>query len=210
MSKSKTSQLPVRMVTPKFRVSFPHLFKVRPTKDGKDGKFEITMLFPKNQKIIGTTHPDKDGNTEEISLAKLLKNAKILKYGEDESKWPKNLKTCVQDGNDEDNIDKEGFKDHWVIKATSHADAKPSLVDKHGKAIVVSGDFYPGCFARASVYAKVWEHETGGEGVRLVLDHVQKLEDGKPFGGRRSSEQVFGPVNAGADDADEVDDEAFA
>jgi hypothetical protein len=212
---TKKGSLPVRMVTPEGRVAFPHVFKTRQARDGKEGKFELTLLFPKEidgkkNPMRGDTLRDKDGNSEPITLARLLKNAKINEWGEDESKWPKNLQTPVQDGDDEDFADKEGFKGHWAMKATAHADSRPSVVGKDGKAITVSGDFYPGCYARAAVYARIWKHETGGVGVRLVLDHVQKTKDGKTFGGKRPVEQVFDPINDGGDDAEEDNDEAFA
>ena len=51
-------------------------------------------------------------------------------------------------------------------------------------------EFYPGCYARASVFANVWEY-MGKNGVSLILDHVQKLADGKPFSSKKSAEQAF-------------------
>jgi hypothetical protein len=74
--------------------------------------------------------------------------------------------------------------------------SKPGVYSKErdddGRWVVIEDaqEFYPGCYARASVFANVWEY-MGKRGVSLILDHVQKLGDGKPFSSKKSAEQAF-------------------
>lgn len=191
-----------RMITPEFRVSYPHMFKPQ-APEGSKPKYSVTMLFPKDAKIAGTT---VDG--EATTLNKIISNAKTMEFGAKEN-WPDDLKSCVIDGDLPKYQKNEGYAGHWVVKATSNEDAKPGLVDEEMTPITNPADFYPGCYARAYVYARVWEHTTGGSGVQLILDHVQKLRDGKNFGGKAPVDQVFksvGKKSRHTEDEDESDE----
>jgi hypothetical protein len=184
-----------RLLTPEFRVSYPHVFKANAFKGGKP-KFSVTMLFPKNSDLS----PIKNA----------IKEAKIAKFGADKDSWPDDLESPVVDGDSPKHADKDGYKGCWAIKASTNEDQRPGVVDENVQPILEPSDFYPGCYARAYVYAYVWEF-AGKRGVGFILDHVQKLRDGKSFGGKKSADQVFSPVNAGAmssdDNADDVDED---
>lgn len=181
-----------RIVTPEFRVSYPHLDKPHAIKKTDTPKFSITMLYKK---------------THDLSKLKLaIKHAKIDEFGPDKSDWPEELESPVQDGDSSKFADKEGYKGHWVIKATSNEDNKPGLVDEDGQPILEKSEFpYAGCFARAQVFARVWEYG-GKQGVHFILDHVQKLRDGKKLTSKKSAEEVFGAVAGAKRDEDDEDD----
>jgi len=195
-----------RMVTPMFRVSYPHLFKAQSPKEGDKKKFSVTMLFPKDSDLKGTA---PDGTPR--SLKEAIKNAKIAEFGSDKANWPDDLESPVTDGDDPKHKDKEGYKGHWVIKAASGEDQRPSVVDKDMVAIDSPNDLYPGCYARAYVYAYVWFYPNRQKplkkGVGFILDHVQKMKDGKPFGSKKSVDQVFAPVEDLETDVDAGDDD---
>lgn len=185
--KAKADKDKMRFITPVFRVSYPHLFKPQGDDEGKK-KYSITMLFPKD--------------TDLTDIKRAMKNAKIAEFGPDKDEWPDKLRSPVTDGDDESNDEREGYKGHWVIKATSVEQSKPGLVDKDGEPILNASDFYPGCYARAYIFARVWTY-MGKQGVQFILDHVQKVKDGKSFGGKKPIDQVFGPMDEeGDDDAD--------
>lgn len=181
-----------RILTPEFRVSFPHLFKPSGMKGTSPDshKYSVTMLF------------EKDSDLSIIKGA--IKQAKINYFGPNKSEWPDDILSPVGDGDSPKNADKEGYKNHWVIKASSNQDQKPGVVDEHVKEILDQAKLYPGCYARAYVYAYVWEFPKGSKryGIGFILDHVQKLRDGKSFAGKKPADQVFSPV-AGADDGGE-------
>ena len=188
-----------RMITPVFRLSYPHLFKAQAPKPTDKPKFSITMLFPKGTDLMGQTLATEQEPSRPISLKDVIRNAKLQEFGAQEN-WPKNLLSPVTDGDEK--AENEGYKGHWVIKATSNEESRPGVVDAQGVPITEASVIYPGCYCRAYVYARVWEY-MGKQGVQFILDHVQKMKDGKSFGGKKPVEQVFGPVSAGDDVADE-------
>lgn len=190
-----------RLITPEFRVSYPHVFKPQAPKPTDTPKYSITMLFPKDKKIVGSS---PDGQPR--SLVGAMKAAKTAEFGDPEN-WPEDLLSPVINGDDPKYADKDGYKGHWVVKAVSSADQRPTVVDRDMSVITNPADLYPGCYARAYVFAYVWEY-MGKQGIGFILDHVQKLRDGKSFGGKKPVEQVFSPVAAAADDEDGDEDES--
>ncbi len=188
-----------RLITPEFRVSFPHIFKPSAIKPTDKPKYSITMLFPKNSDLMGT-----DVGGEPRSLKEVMRDAKIAQFGPKEN-WPKNLESPVVDGDDEKHAGKEGYKGHWVLKAVSNEDQKPGVVDAEGVPVTEASVLYPGCYARAYIYAYIWEY-MGKQGVGFILDHVQKLREGKSFGGKKPIEQVFGHAPAAAPSEDDEED----
>lgn len=193
---SKKNQELCRFVTPKFRVSYPHVFK--PSKmEGTNNelKYSIGMLFSKEDDLT--------------VLKNAIRQAKIAKFGSKEN-WPKGIASPISDGDDPKHADKKGYKGCWVTRASTGEDYKPSVVDENVEPILNQSDFYPGCYAIASVLAYVWEFPKGSGkyGVSFILDHVQKVGDGEPFGGKKPVDQVFKPVNTGDDsDFQESDDD---
>lgn len=200
----------ISLLTPTFRVSYPHVFKPQAMKGG-DPKYSIVMLFDK---------------THDISeLQEAIKQVKVDRWGADKDEWPEFKHPVVVNGDKPKHADKEGYKGHWAIKASTGEDRKPGVVDEDVQPIVDPSKFYAGCYARAQVYVTTYDNEFGA-GVRIVLDHVQKVDDGKSFGGKKPADQVFTPVNAGkkkskvsddddddfsddSDDGDGDDDETF-
>jgi Protein of unknown function (DUF2815) len=190
-----------RIITPKFRVSYPHVFKAQAPKATDKAKYSITMLFRKDSDLTGVAPgPEKKAR----SLQEVIKNAKTLKFGPKEN-WPKNLESPVTDGDNPKFAGKDGYEGHWVIKAVTSADQRPTVVDRNMVPITDPNQLYPGCFARAYIYAYVWEY-MGKQGVGFILDHVQKLEDGQSFGGKKPVEQVFSPLGEDEDSSDEVEE----
>lgn len=181
-----------RIITPMFRVSYPHVFKPAQVMGKGDFKYSITMLFPK----------DADLNSVKTAIT----NAKIAHFGSNQANWPK-LGNPVENGDDPKYVGKDGYKGHYAVKAISNEAAKPGLVDANGGDILDQGDFYPGCYARAQIFARVWEY-MGKTGIHFILDHVQKLKDGKPFGNRKSAKEVFGAAAVDFED-ETVENDSF-
>lgn len=195
MAKSEEKEK-CKLVTPEFRVSYPHLFK--PTKmpgTNNAPKFSITMLFPKNANLK--------------PLQQAMNQAKIAEFGEDKTKWPKVIESPVGDGDDADNSEKEGYSGHWVIRATTSEDQKPGVFDENVNEVMDAATIYPGCYARAHVFARVWKFGEGKPkyGVQFILDHVQKLRDGKSFSNRKAGTEVFSPVGASSEDASDTSED---
>ena len=193
MGKAQIEESGQRITTPEFRVSFPHVFKPSAIKNTKaDPKFSITMLFKKTQDLSN------------IKLA--MKHAKVEKFGPDSKSWPDGIGSPVQDG--DDHPDREGYAGHWVIKASSSQEYKPTVVNEEVEEIINPSEFYAGCYAKAQIYARVHDDFGNGQGVHFILDMVQKTRDGKPFSGKKSAKEVFSPI-AGDSSRDEAEDEGF-
>lgn len=190
-----------RIITPPFRVSYPHLFKASAIEGSDKKKFSVTMLF------------DKTADLKVIQLA--IKNAKIAKFGEDKTKWPKNIESPVEDGDDEKYEEKEGYAGHWAIKATSIEEQKPGVYgpkagpDGKVEELTSAADVYAGCFAKAQVFARIWEFPKNSKryGVHFLLDHIQKIKEGKSFSSRKAGTEVFSPIEGGEETADASSDD---
>lgn len=192
----------VRMVTAEFRVSHPHVFEPSAI-EGSKPNYSITMLFDKTGNMKGICPNTKEART----FQEIIKQAKINEWGPDESQWPKNIFSPVANGDDPKYADKEGYKGHWVIKATSMVESKPSVVDAKLKPITVHSDFYPGCYADAYIFARVWTF-AGKYGVQFIVDHVRKRKDGKSLSSKKSADQVFAPIDGGDTDDFGAEDES--
>lgn len=198
VKKKKIDRSKCTVLTPEFRVSYPHVFKAQSPKEADKKKFSITMLFPKDSDLSG--------------IKEAMKQAKLAEYGAKEN-WPDGLQSPVSDG--DTHIDKvtgkvkEGYKGCWVIKATSGEDQKPVIADENGDDLIDQAQFYAGCYARASILASAWEY-MGKEGVGFYINGIQKLRDGKPFGNRKTAKELFSPVGTGkSEDFDDAADEDF-
>lgn len=179
-------------VTPEFRVSYPHVFKPQAMAGTNNPpEYSVTMLFAKDSDLT--------------VMKKMIAQAKTEHFGPKE-KWPKNIASPVTDGDLEKHGKKQGYADHWVIKAASHQDQKPGVYNQRVQPITEQSDFYPGCFAVAQVFARVWEfpENSGKFGVRFILDNVQKTKDGDSFSGKQRGEDVFKPVNGAAADGEDM------
>ena len=65
----------IKVMTPKFRVSFPNVFRAKAIKEGDEPKFSIAMLF--------------DEDTDLSEMKKAAKEALVNKGGTDKKKYPK-------------------------------------------------------------------------------------------------------------------------
>jgi hypothetical protein len=160
-----------KIVTPEFRVSFPHVFKPSENNFGGDNKYSIVMLF--------------DKGTDLTPLKEIVEIAISDKWGD---KRPKGIRSPFRDGNEKDY---DGYQDVIFCSATSKE--KPGLVDWNCEPIIEQGEFYGGCYARATIVAFAYDVK-GNRGVGLGLQNVQKLRDGAAFTGRTKAEDDFEPI----------------
>ena len=90
----------------------------------------------------------------------------------------------------------EGYSGMISVKASTTQ--RPGVVDMNVQPIISEEDFYPGCWARATV--TVWPYDVESLGVKFTLQNVQKVRDDARLGGAVSNaEDDFTPVS-GADD----------
>jgi len=141
------------------RLSFPSLFQ-RSVFDGKEGKYEATLLIDKkDQKTIN--------ELGEISNL-LMEKAKI--------KIPKD-KHCIKDGDDSDI---EGYAGNYSFKAANIK--RPTVIDRDKTPLTADDEkLYPGCYVNAVV--EFWiQNNAYGKRLNANLHGVQFVKDGEAFG----------------------------
>lgn len=209
MSSNNTKELrdKCRIITPEFRVAYPHVFNPQaPSPDDKP-KYSITMMFPKNKELTGSTV-----SGEPISFKQVMLNAMLVEYGTQQNiprdlasifKWG-DASSPIGDGDSPKHDSKIGFKDHYIIRASAPATSRPGLIDASNVPISDPALFYPGCYARAYISAYFYFYPDRNrpmkKGITFTLDHVQKTRDGEPIGGKVSADKVFKPLQAPSDE----------
>jgi Protein of unknown function (DUF2815) len=165
-----------KVITPQFRVSFPHMFQPqKPMQEGAEAKYSITMLFEKSADLK--------------AMKKAADLAGVEKWGADKSKWPKNLKTPFKDGDEKEDL--MGYEGTTYVTARSKQ--MPGLINAKKEEIIDENEFYAGCYARASLIAFAYETKVN-RGISFALLNVQKLKDGERFGGRSTAQNDFDDV----------------
>lgn len=207
MTTTKSAQLPTAITTPRFRNSYPNIFT--PKLNTLSGKMEYSLqaLF------------EKGADLGPLKLA--AKNACINKWGPDEKKWPKNMKSpfksqkdlidaASEKGQTTAHLNPEAF--YLTLKTSSldkagKAKPHPLVVGKNPKEIIEEESrFYAGCWAKASINAGAYERGAN-HGVTFYLNACQFVGDAEPFSGRPSVESAFEAipedvVEAGGDATD--------
>lgn len=158
----------MKLISPSFRVSFPSVFAPSSGFDGQEEKYSVVMLF--------------DKNTNLDAMKEAVAQCAAEKWG---NKIPKDLRSPFRDG---DEKDLDGYKGTTYVKASSKT--RPGLVDKDLQPILSQEEFYPGCYARASLSVFAYDR-TGNKGVSFGLMNIQKLDEGESFSGKSKPEDDF-------------------
>lgn len=174
------------VMTPSFRVSYPHLFKPKKNDLNQKDEYSCVALFPKG--------------TDLTNLKKAAQAALEEKWGKDKAKWPALLKSPFRDQGERAKFDDATGKkvlpaghEEGAIFMTLKNEHRPGVVDQNVQDIVDSSQIYAGCFCRATIRAYAYDQK-GNRGVAFSLQNVQKIKDGDPLSGRTRAQDDFAPV----------------
>lgn len=163
------------LLTPVFRVTFPNIFA-----PNDDGKYGLGMIFEK----------DTDFTNLEALIAATIAE-----------KWPKNaprgLMLPILDGDDQE---REEYVGKFYINGKA-GKYKPGIVDANRDPIEDPEEFYPGCYARATITCYAWSFK-GKNGVSVSVRNIQKCEEGEPFISRVRPDDDFDDLPN--DDSDDL------
>lgn len=168
------ANIPTKITTKKVRFSYCHVWQPQ---EGDDGRkmYGVCVMIPKS-------------DTETVAKIK-----KAIKQAQEEgkSKWggkiPPNCKTPLRDGDTERDLEvNPEFAGHWFLNANSMH--QPGIIDKDKEEILDTTEFYSGCYGRVSLNFYAYDSK-GNKGIAAGLNNIQKLSDGEPLGGGRSSAQ---------------------
>lgn len=177
------------IVTPEFRVSFPHVFV--PKTQNNRSFYSIQMLIPKS------------ANIEPLKQA--IKEAANAQWP-DPNKRPARIENPIKDGDTDimsnGTLRKEKYPEcagHWVLSATKSAKGKrPGVVDGNVQPILSEELFYAGCYAIAAIHVYAYyptkDNPQKKDGIGFGLEHLQKTRDGEPFTGESRVQDVFGVI----------------
>lgn len=185
------------LITPIFRVSFPHVYEARAAMGEGDPKYGLTAVF--DRKNFSTKDKERwevmQALANEVTMAKFKKKLKDL---------PANFKKPVRDG-----AEKEGLAGFGpgLLFANLTSKFKPGIVDKDGKTKIIDDNeaFYPGCYARATITCYAYENK--GKGVAFGLSNLQKVADGARLDSRTDPEDDFEGEEISAEDQKWLDAE---
>lgn len=97
------------------------------------------------------------------------------------------IKTPLRDG-DVERPDDEAYRSSYFINANSST--QPGIVDADRQPILDRSQMYSGVKGRASINLYAY-NVNGNRGIACGLNHLQKLSDGTPLGGKSRAEDDF-------------------
>jgi hypothetical protein len=175
------TNLVTKVVAGKVRFSYVNVFEPRSINGGRT-RYSISL-------IIGKSDLDTIG---EINSAILQAEKDGLSmFG---GRIPDNLKLPLRDGDVEKPGD-EAYRNSFFLNATSMK--KPIVVDRDMQCITGQGEFYSGCYGRASIFFCAFSHGDS-KGITCRLLNLQKISDGVPLAITSSVEDDFTPVSEGS------------
>jgi hypothetical protein len=193
-----------RLLTPKFRVSFPQVFE-RGSYNGGTPRFSLVGLFYPKQFTASDTAKWQAIRAKlgEVCQEFFKKDLKTMKANRE-------FKIPFHKG---DEKTYQGYGDPDMIYfSMANSKRRPQILDVNSNPITPENaeEFYAGCWARASVNPYAFDNI--GKGLAIGLGNIQKLGDDESFEGFTSAEDDFGDDPAegftgGGDDDDLTNDD---
>jgi len=185
-------KLKTKVVIP-CRLSYAHIWAPSLNEDGSKGKYNTSLLIPKDDETTITKIKDA------IKAATIEGKSKLANKS---GKIPSNLKQPLRDA-DEEEIDDEAYKGHYFLNASSKS--KPGIVDRRKNKIEDEDEVYSGCYCNVSVNFYAFAVE-GNKGIAAGLNNIQKVKDGERLSGGSSADEDFEDLGDGEDDLDSIFD----
>jgi hypothetical protein len=187
-----------RLLTPRFRVSFPQVFEKASYNNGTP-RFSLTGLF----------YPLDFSDSDKVKWAAIKAKLGVVcqeffKKDIKAMKEDRSFKIPFHKGNEKEY---QGYGDpNMIYFSMANSKRRPQILDIKGNPITSenSEEFYAGCWARASVNPYAFNNI--GKGLAIGLGNLQKLKDDDSFEGFTSADDDFGsdPVE-GFSEADDDD-----
>lgn len=171
-----TDKLKTSCVSPEFVASFVNVFEPAQQLNGGEA-YSVQMLI------------DEGADLEEMKQA--VKNAIKNKWGD---KPPKDLRSPFNYP-DEDKIKQRPEYGGKIYVNAKNKNQQPGILAPDKSIIGESRrtEIYSGMVARAHLNAYAYD-AAGNRGVAFGLNHIMKIRDGEPLGGRPQVEDAFAEV----------------
>lgn len=178
---------PTKVITgPATRLSYANLWDAKSI-NGSTPKYSTSLIIPKSDTVTLSKISAAIEAAYTDGLSKLKGNGRSVP--------PLSaLKTPLRDG-DIERPDDPAYANAYFINANSPT--APQIVDAACNPILERSEIYSGVYARVSISFYAF-NSNGNRGIACGLNHVQKIRDGEPLGGKASAASDFA--------TDEVDD----
>lgn len=180
----------MKVMTPKFRVSYPSVFKAKKNDLNGMDEYSLVALFEKGADMS--------------QMQKACEIAAEEKWGKDKKKWPPNMRKPFRNQGEKKKVDEATGKEYLpeplvdgAVYMNLKSKQRPQIVDQNVTPIIDESDFYPGCFARATVNFYAYDQK-GNKGVGVGLINLQKVADGESLSSRTKAEDDFQPIENAA------------
>lgn len=161
-----------KVITGLVRFSYANVWTPTSMEEGQEKKYNTAILIPKSdEKTLKAIQNAIDVETE-------------LFKAKNSGKLPKNFKTPLKDGDTDYDGTSDAYEGMMYLRASSKR--QPAIVDETREAILDQGEFYSGCWGRASLNLYNFD-VTANKGVAVGLNSVQKLKDDDNLGGAASN-----------------------
>lgn len=180
-----------KVITGLVRLSYAHIWEaVKANDDDETKNFGAALLIPKTDK--------KTIALIKAAIEAAKENGKNSKFG---GKIPANLKLPLRDG-DAEKPEDENYAGHYWVSAKSRT--RPGVVDKNRQPIIEQDEVYSGCYVYASITFYPFDAKKKNLGIACGLNHIMKVKDGEPLGGRSSAESDFEGIKIEIGDDDDL------
>ena len=193
MTTTKNQMKETKVVTGKVRFSYLHVWEPSAIEGSNEAKYSASLIIPKTDKV--TIQKIQNAINSAIS------NGVMGKF---QGKKPVNLKLPLRDG-DAERPDDEAYANSYFVNASCKT--RPGVVDINRNPILDQDEVYSGCYGVASITFYPF-NVNGNKGIACGLNHLMKLTDGEPLGGRTTAESDFAQINA-SDWGVEVEENIF-
>lgn len=173
-----------KVITGVVRLSYAHIWEAVAIEEGGEKKFSASFIIDKSDKAT----------LKKIEKAiDAAKEAGKTKWG---GKVPAKLKLPLRDG-DEERPDDDVYEGCYFVNAS--AKTQPGIVNAKAEKIMNQDEVYSGCYVHASITFYPFD-KNGNRGIAAGLNHIMKVKDGEPLGGRSTAESDFAELVTEADD----------
>jgi hypothetical protein len=170
-----------KLVTPVFRVSFPAVFEAKAF-DGGPPKYSVSAVWD----------PERFTAAEKRqwqAIVDLCDEVSMERFKKKMSALPANFKRAIRDGAEKAEL--AGYGEGKLF-ANLSSKMRPGVIGLDRAPILDADDFYPGCYARATVTA--YSYDNKGKGVALGLQNLMKVGEGDRLDSRTDASEDFGDV----------------
>lgn len=162
-----------KVITPVFRLSFPHLFQQRQSTDGGNPHYAATMIFD----------PDCDFSL----IWKLMQDVATKAHP---NGVPGNFKWGLREDHTFDLAKRPEYEGKIICNAKNYGMQPGVIYQEGGQDILDPRELYAGCYCRGVITAFAYQTK-GNVGASICVEGVMKVRDGEALASKSDPQKDF-------------------